>query len=143
MARRCRRAAAGTPTADALAAIEREIDEDRATLERILADHGAAPNRLKSGLARVAVALGQLKLNGALLRPSPLSRVFELEALSGGIIMKRKLWVALRAIADHDPMLDAAELDGLIARATSQFDRVAELHHAAAEAAFTPAAGTG
>lgn len=136
LVRRCRRSNEGTPLAAVLADVEREIDEDRAVLDRILAAHGASPSPVKQALAKAAVALGNVKRNGTFVRYSPLSRVVELEALAGGIVVKRALWASLRAIADEDSALDPSELDGLISRADRQYEVVSEQHRLAAVAAF-------
>jgi hypothetical protein len=70
------------------------------------------------------------------VRPSPSSRVVELEALSAGIVTKRNLWLSLLAVADSYPVLDPTALSVLVERATSQVDRLRPVHDRAALAAF-------
>jgi hypothetical protein len=95
-----------------------EIDEDRATLLDVMRALGAAPSRVKNGLAWTAEKAGRLKLNGRLLRYSPLSRLLELELLEAGIVAKRSLWTNLEALGDS--RLADVDLARLVARADAQ-----------------------
>jgi hypothetical protein len=81
--------------------------------------------------------LGRLKSNGRIVRRSPSSTVVELEALAAGIVTKANLWRSLRSAAPSHEALDIAELDGLVARATSQLERVVAAHEDAACTAFS------
>jgi hypothetical protein len=81
--------------------------------------------------------VGRLKLNGTLLRRSPLSSVVELEAMHLGIEGKIDGWQALRQLADHEPRLDSSQLDELLARARQQSDGLQRLRLQAATTAFT------
>ena len=94
---------------------------------------GVAPSEVKSAIGAIAEVVGRLKTNGHLREYSPASRMIELEMLAAGITTKRNLWRALRVTAR--PELATDELDRLIARATSQLERVLDAHErAAAEA---------
>jgi hypothetical protein len=136
LVRRCRRESAGTPLDHVLAGIDVEIDEDRRTLRGIMSRLGVEPSAFKSAVGSVSEKIGRLKGNGRLFRPSPSSRVVELEGLAAGIITKRNLWRALRAAAPERGAVDVAELETLIERATSQFERVVDAHQRAAREAF-------
>ena len=136
LVRRCRRSNAGTPLDRVLIDVEAEIEADQRTLEALMVRLGIGRNRVKRTLGSIAEFAARLKGNGRLVRYSPLSRVVELEGLAAGIVTKRSLWRSLRAIADRHPALDAAALDILVARATSQYDRVIAEHDRAAEIAF-------
>ena len=136
LVRRCRRSNAGTPLDRVLSDVEAEIEADQRTLETLMVRLGIARSRVKQTLGSIAEFAARVKSNGRLARYSPLSRVVELEALAAGIVTKRSLWRSLRAVADRHPGLDAAALDILIARATSQYDRVITEHDRAAEIAF-------
>ena len=110
-----------------LATLEQEIGQDCDALESVMAHLDVRPSRFKTILAGAAEVAGRLKSNGRIMRRSPSSTVVELEALAAGIITKRNLWRALRAVApDYAGALDATELDGLIKRATAQFERVVD-----------------
>ena len=80
-------------------------------------------------MGAIAEVVGRLKTNGHLREYSPASRMIELEMLAAGITTKRNLWRALR-VTDR-PELATDELDRLIARATSQLERVLDAHERA------------
>jgi hypothetical protein len=128
LVRRCRRANHGTSWDVGLAAIEREITEDRESLRALMDRLDVEPSRIKSLLGSLAEMLGRLKSNGQSFAYSPLSRLVELEGLAAGIHAKRQLWRALR----HVDGIDESELDRLIERATDQLGRVTGLHDGAA-----------
>jgi hypothetical protein len=112
--------------------IATEIAEDRADLVAIMRRLRIPVDPLKTALAWLAEKAGRLKLNGRLLTRSPLSSVLELEALRLGVEGKAAGWRTLRTLAEHDTRLDAAELDGLLARAAEQIDTLERLRVAEA-----------
>ncbi len=95
-----------------------EIEEDRATLERVMDRVGAARSRVKPLLGAMLELFGRLKPNGQLTGYSPLSRFLELEVLSIGVEGKRLLWLALGQLAD--PRLAEFDFGGLAERAQGQ-----------------------
>jgi hypothetical protein len=134
LVRRCRRA---NPALEQLLAdLERDIVEDRKSLESIMSRLGVQPSRVKSAFGSVAELVGRLKTNGAVTRYSPSSRVIELEGLAAGVMTKRNLWIALSTIAADRSELDAAELNRLIERSTAQLDSILGAHRPAAAEAF-------
>ena len=134
LVQRCRRA---NPELDnLLGALEREIAEDRQSLEAIMSRLGVQPNPIKSALGTVSEFVGRLKSNGTISGYSPSSRVVELEGLAAGVFTKRNLWRSLLAVADLREGLDRTELEELVTRATSQFERILDAHGAAAARAF-------
>jgi len=134
--RRFRREHAGTSLAGVLAGVEVEIAEDRHALERMMSRLGVTPSVVKSAMGSAAEFVGRLKSNGRFIQRSPTTPVVELEVLAAGIVTKRNLWQTLRQGAPSLGALDIAELDRLIERATSQFDRVIEAHARAAGEVF-------
>lgn len=136
LAQRCRRSNEGTALAAVLGEVEAEIETDRQALVDLMAAFGVDRNRVKQAVGSLGELAARLKCNGRIVAYSPLSRVVELEALAAGIVTKRSLWRSLRAVADQHSALDAAALDALIARATSQYERVISEHDRAAEIAF-------
>ena len=129
---------AGDPALrEALTALARDIAEDRDELDRIMTDLGVAPSRFKAAVAAVAAQLGRLKLNGRLVRRSPLSDVLELEALRAGVMAKRDLWLALGIVQPQAAELDSERLAGLARRAHDQLSRIGELHSSAAARALS------
>jgi hypothetical protein len=114
-----------------VARIAGEIAEDRRSLEALMERLGVSQDHVKAVLAWMGEKAERLKLNGHLLRRSPLSRMEELELLSLGIEGKASLWRALLASL-ADPRVEAAELERLLARAESQRERVEALRLRAA-----------
>jgi len=112
LARRSSARNSGTPLGDYLEGLTSEIESDRETLERLMAELGVRPNRLKTVGAWAAERLGRLKLNGQLAGYSPLSRLVELESLYLGITGKQELWRALqRTLGTDERGFDFEELD--------------------------------
>jgi hypothetical protein len=111
--------------------------EDRASLELVRRALGLPRDFLKEGAALVAERVGRLKLNGRLLRYSPLSRLVELEALCTAVQGKQALWRALRRLSRTEPRLQDFDFDVLIARAESQLKGLERLRVQAADTAFT------
>lgn len=136
LARRCLRNNQGTPLGSFLEELLAEVIEDRATLEELMAALGFIPDRIKLVAAGVAEKLARLKLNGRLLGYSDLSRLIELEALYGGVDLKRRLWRSLRHVAATDARLTDLDFDRLIERASSQCERLEQHRLDAAKRAF-------
>ena len=116
VARRVALAAERDSGNDDLRRVASEIREDLVTLERIMHRLGVEPDRAKDTLLRIAERVGRLKLNGRILRRSPLSDLLELETLVVGITGKQALWVSLRDV----PAIRGEELDQLLDRAEEQ-----------------------
>jgi hypothetical protein len=139
LAKRARGSNEGNEYGAVLERIVVEIDEDRETLQRLMASFEIKRDRPKVAVAWVAEKLGRLKPNGRLTSYSPLSRLVELEMLALGIAGKVSLWEALGEVADQDTRLDAAELKRLAERAERQRADVWKLRQRAArEALATP-----
>jgi len=136
LARRAARANAESPYGEALARLADEINEDRHALQRLLKDLGIGGDPVKILASVGAELLGRLKLNGELLRYSPLSRVEELEVLTLGVQGKLELWRTLRTALADDPRAGEVDFDELVKRAESQRRRLQGLHRRAAEEAL-------
>jgi hypothetical protein len=109
-----------------------EIEEDRATLERVIDRLGFSQSRVKPAAAWVAEKVGRLKLNGRLRGYSPLSRVLELEGLLIGITGKMALWKTLAELEGVERLgIDFAQS---AARAAEQRSAVDDLHRLAVTA---------
>ncbi|HEY6396944.1 MAG TPA: hypothetical protein VIX82_05775 [Solirubrobacteraceae bacterium] len=116
-----------------LSRLAQEIDDDRQSLRRVMAAAGARPQRAKLAVAWIAEKVGRFKLNGRLLRRSPLTPFFELEVVETGIYGKLLLWQVLRE--QSPPGSAAVDLDELISRAHRQLGDV-EKHRIAAGSAL-------
>jgi hypothetical protein len=123
-------------TGPELRAVADEIAADREALRDVMERFGVHGDRLKSAGAWAGEKLGRLKLNGELLRASPLSRVVELEGLTLGVTGKLSMWRALRHVHGGDARLGGVDLDALIARAESQLARLEPLRLDAAQRAL-------
>ena len=93
-----------------------EIRQDLIGLERIMRYLGVEPDPVKDTISRIGERVTRFKLNGRLLRRSPLSDLLELETLVVGITGKQALWVSLREVLPAQ----REELDQLLARAEEQ-----------------------
>jgi len=128
LARRAARSAhASRDARETLHWIAEQVAEDRSALRKIMRRLDVPERSYKVRLGWIAERAGRLKMNGHLVRRSPLSSLLELEALRVAIEGKKAGWRALREILDNDSRLDA-KLQKLLARAARQADAVEELH---------------
>jgi hypothetical protein len=137
LTKRSLRANRGNEFGSFLEAFLVEVEEDKRSLEALMAELGVRRSRFKRPTAVAAERIGRLKLNGRLTGYSPLSRVLELEGLTIGVAGKRSLWLNLRAagVADRVRQVD---LDRLLERADAQLARVEAQRAAAARIALGP-----
>jgi hypothetical protein len=143
LVRRCRRQEPSGELASTLAWLEDQIQDDRRSLDELMAGLSVSPNPLKAALGVAAERAGRLKLNGRVWRRSPLSTLLELEALAGAIFTKRNLWRSLAAVAERSAVGDHRQLTELIARSDAQLERVLAAHDAEARRIFDAAATSG
>jgi hypothetical protein len=136
LARRAASANRGSGYGETLADLAAEIADDCTTLQNVLRRLDVRADQLKILASFGAERLGRLKLNGELLRYSPLSRLEEIEILSLGVAGKLRLWRTLATTLTGDPRVDDVDFDRLIERATSQRRRLDRLHRRAAEEAL-------
>ena len=134
--RRCSKANRGTAYAAELQRLTDEIRSDRDALRRICLYFVAEYSNVGRAAAYAGATLGRVKMNGRVFKYSPLSRVLELEALSGGVMTKLRLWESLLLLSAVDQRLDESELSRLIAGAIDQLDALRRLHDMAAKEAF-------
>ena len=144
MAQRIAASARYLPVSDnVLERLAAEIGEDRAALLEIMHTFGIRIHGYKVFAAWAGEKVGRLKLNGRLLRRSPLSNLEELEMLRLGVEGKGAGWRTLRAVAERDSRLDAGRLDKLISRAARQAELLERLRSDVAEQTFDAASPTG
>ncbi|MFU8806291.1 MAG: hypothetical protein ACNA8W_20945 [Bradymonadaceae bacterium] len=108
-----------------------ELEEEAAVLRKVLKALGPGPSRLKIAAALTGEKVARLKANGRWMGYSPLSRIYELEALSVGVLARQGLWRTLREIAPADPRLRHLAVDRYAERADRQLDEVVEMHRQA------------
>ncbi|TMK42333.1 MAG: hypothetical protein E6G56_01335 [Actinobacteria bacterium] len=139
LARRLAGSNRGNDYGAALAELATEIGEDRAALVEVMDRLAIRRDPLKLAVSWAAEKAGRLKLNGGLIRYSPLSRLEELELLGLGVQAKLALWEALRHTHGEDSRLRRVKFDELIERARSQRRRLDRLRRRAAKEALGPA----
>jgi hypothetical protein len=136
LARRTAKSNAATTFGGALRRLAADIDDDRRTLQSIVAELGFRESKAKEAIAWAGEKAGRLKLNGQIRGYSPLSRVLELEALSVGVAGKLALWRSLQAVPGTTERLGGVDLELLAERAREQRDEIEELRLRAAREAF-------
>lgn len=122
-------------TRQQLERIATELAEDREVLRHVMATLSVEPATWKVVAAHVAERVGRLKLNGQVLRPSPLGHVWEIEGLLDAVAAKRRLW---QAIAEVPGLEDASgiETTEMLNRLEAQIDRLHPLWLVATTTAF-------
>jgi hypothetical protein len=138
LARRTAQSNAGTALGDVLRRLSIEIEDDRRTLQAIVAELGFRESKAKDTLAWVGEKVARLKLNGQLRGYSPLSRILELEALSVGVAGKLAMWQSLESVPDLSEQLSGFDLDQLTERARRQQAEIEEQRTTAARETFGP-----
>lgn len=131
----------GTPYGTALEQLRSEIESEKDQLERLIRHLGSTPSRPKQLAAAVGERVARGKLNGQLLGYSPLSRLWEIEALSAAVENKTNLWRSLEAMGetlDAPPDLDVSALRR---QGEDQRDRLETLRQHAAKDAFLDGSG--
>lgn len=112
------------------AELGRLASDDRDGLEQFLRRLGSAPSRARATAVTAAEKLGRLKLNGRVLRRSPLSAVTELEGSRLLLASDRDLWAGLAhlKIGPADAVERAQRAEQLLE--TAETLRLAALHTA-------------
>jgi len=136
LAKRIARENEGNDYGTKVAAISREIEEDKATLREVMDRADVRRKQIRLSLARLTELATRLKPNGRLVGYSPLSRVLELEGLTIGITGKLGLWRSLETL-DHDSGVPDLDYTALATRAEDQRNRVEELRVRAAREALS------
>jgi hypothetical protein len=113
------------------AGLLREVEEDRAALEDVLARLGGSPSRLKNAGAAASQKVLALRQRAA---DDALALLETLEALLLGVRGKRALWTALEDLTDA--RLAGVDFGALGQRAEDQLGRIERERRAAARAAF-------
>jgi UDP-glucose 4-epimerase len=99
--------------------VSRTAEDDRVCLEEFLDRLDSTPSRSRHVAVWTGEKLGRLKLNGRVLRPSPLSAVTELEGCRLLLESNRALWSGLGhlAIGPADAAERARRAERLLATA--------------------------
>jgi hypothetical protein len=121
----------GTGLGDDMAALHRDISQDREALEELMRHLEVDRHPVKEAAGWILEKLSRLRLNPALTGSADLTRLLETEALSLGIEGKLMMWLALKEAAAGDGRLAGTDFDRLIERARGQ-RRTLEPHRLAA-----------
>ena len=127
----------GTELGEAMAALHRDISEDKATLEELMRTLEVERHPVKEAAGWALEKLSRLRLNPALTGGAELTRLLETEALALGIEGKLAMWLALKEAAAADPQLAGTDFDRLIERARGQRRSLEPHRLAAAVASFS------
>jgi quercetin dioxygenase-like cupin family protein len=138
VARRVARENAGEEAGAPLGELADGIAEDVALFRRMMRELGIQERRVKIAGAVAAERLGRAKLNGRLLRRSPLSRFAELDFLAMGIEGKKILWSNLRDLAGLGGRFPDVDFDALLDRAAAQRALIEPLRDRAGRAVLPP-----
>jgi hypothetical protein len=120
----------GTELGNTMAALHRDIEQDRATLEELMARLEVERHPVKEAAGWLLERLSRLRLNPAITGSADLTRLLETEALSLGIDGKLAMWLVLKEAAAVDRRLAGTDFDRLIERARGQ-RRTLEPHRVA------------
>lgn len=135
LARRCRRSNPEPPLGPLLDELIRELRADKGLLEVVMATKGIPRSRLKQSGVVIGERVARLKLNGAVVTYSPLSRLLELEGLRLGIYAKRAMWESLLLLGGLGELDE--EVRAAVGRADDQVRRVENARRGAAESALS------
>lgn len=127
---------------DEVSTLAREAREDRAALLAVMDELDVPCPRVQEQVAVVGERVGRLKLNGTLVRRSPLSDLVELDGLVTAVRVKRSAWTALRAVAGDVAGLNPYHLELLIHRAEDQEARLEQLRLVVAQRVLAGEDGT-
>jgi hypothetical protein len=118
-----------------------EIEQDRQTLSDLMERLGTSKNPVKQATTWLAEKASRVKLTGMSSGEGELGTFLALETLSLGVEGKKALWIGLKQVQGERPQLGTLDLDGLIARATSQREALEVERLAAARRALGGGSG--
>jgi hypothetical protein len=137
LARNSAQSHSGTPLSGFLNDLAAQIEQDRNSLQELMDRLGATKNPLKQAGAWLMEKVSRVKLTGTTGGEPELNALLTLETLSLGVEGKICLWEALKTVADSNPVLAGADLDGLLKRANDQRSALERERLAAAKAALS------
>ncbi|MGH3777790.1 MAG: hypothetical protein ACRDRR_19010 [Pseudonocardiaceae bacterium] len=103
-----------------LAELAREIEQDKATLEELMARLGIPRSPVKQAAGWITEKATRLKMSETMTGDQDLKRLLEFETLSLGIEGKLSMWRALIEVSDAHAELAATDLARLVKRAETQ-----------------------
>ncbi|WP_228452652.1 hypothetical protein [Streptomyces alkaliterrae] len=135
---RLERQAEDEQVAEELARLAEEIDEDRATLLRLMRELDVPVRRFMIVAGRLGETLGRFKPNGRLLGNTEVRAVLELEMMVLGVQGKAALWRAVAELPEAREGRWPERLRELLERADRQAETLEKLRGAAVRKALAP-----
>ena len=116
-----------TPFRSELESLATQIREEREYLNGLVGDLGLPRRTPRKAAAWVAERAGRLKLNGRVVRRSPLTLVLESEVMRSAVMGKLGLWQTLQDLSG-DLGLDGSRFDRLATTARDQIATLDRVH---------------
>ena len=132
---RMAKAFADTPFAAELAQLSAALRRERELLHGLIHDLGVRQRPHRQAAAWLAERAGRLKLNGRIVRRSPLTLVLEAELMRSAVLGKLGGWETLQELAP-ELGLEPATFVGLAADSRSQIETLSRVHEYARHNAF-------
>lgn len=126
---------ADTPVSGELTRVNAEIGQERDLLRSLIHDLGVRQRPHRQAAAWLVERAGRLKLNGRIVRRSPMTMVLETELMRAAILGKLGGWQTLQELAP-DLGLDRATFEALADQARSQIEALSRVHEHARRNAF-------
>ncbi|MDB5326542.1 MAG: hypothetical protein JWM57_2111 [Phycisphaerales bacterium] len=126
----------GSELAEVIDGLRLKVSDDRKVLEQLIANLGFRQSRVRSTSAWLAEKLTRLKARIDDRAGGTFQLMEMIEAMSLGVEGKRMLWVALSAVAEISPTLNAVDYGRLIKRAQDQRQVLETLRLSLATKAF-------
>jgi hypothetical protein len=133
--RRMEGAHADTPFSTDIARVSAELQRERDQLQGLIRDLGLRQRPYRQAAAWLAERAGRLKLNGRILKRSPMTMVLESELMRAAILGKLGGWQTLEELAP-ELGLDPAVFQKLGEDARSQIEALSRVHEHARRNAF-------
>ena len=126
---------ADTPVAADLAQLSTSLRRERKLLRGLMDELGLRQRPHRQAAAWLLERAGRLKLNGRIVRRSPLTMVLEAELMRAAVMGKLGGWETLQELAP-DLGLQPATFAALAADARSQIEDLSRVHEHARRTAF-------
>lgn len=113
-----------TPLGELMQSLAPQIEEDRQTLIGLMQRMDTSESPVKQAGAWVTEKASRAKVAGLTSGEPQLGRFIAIESLVLGVLGKLSLWRALAHVADQHPAIAPIDLNELIDRAQTQYDRL-------------------
>jgi hypothetical protein len=125
-----------TPLGELMQSLAPQIEEDRQTLTGLMQRMDISTSPVKQAGAWVTEKVSRAKFGGLASGEPQLGTFMAIESLAFGVLGKLSLWRALAQVADEYPAIASVDLNELIDRAQTQYDRLEHQRLAASRRAL-------